>query len=473
LRRHYRYILSYITIKCYPLKRTKYAYRYIINYTTKGLKRYGNKAINKITYGLILLSSLLYSQVDVDGGIRLRFEYLNNMNEKYYGNNPKVGKSDDSYLLTRLQLGLTYVFDEQWKAKISFQDARALGWGFNNSDWYNKEFEQDNNPQRDYFELHQTYLQYQNKNVTVCVGRQKIAYGDNRVFGPGEWKNAGKWIWDAIKISLRKEDNFLDFFYGATMLHVPNRLSLEHRHGYYGGGMYGHYVYRKTAAIEPIFAYKQNEKPNEIYNALKSYYVGGRFYDTDLYGYFYDMTYLKSFGDYIKLDKTTVNIEGEGVHVDGGYHFKSLNTKIGLGYTYASGDNPNTTKRETFDGAFGASDKYYGRLNLMSWSNLKDYELFIVNRPMPKIKVKIEYHRFYADEPGDKWKSYMIASMRNDHYGDEIDTVTTYNYCQNINLMLGISYFMSGDYITEASTKNNFITNGNAFGFFSQLQYKF
>ena len=56
---------------------------------------------------------------------------------------------------------------------------------------------------------------------------------------------------------------------------------------------------------------------------------------------------------------------------------KSLNLKIGLGYTYASGDDPNTSKRETFDGAFGASDKYYGRLNLMSWSNLKDYELFI------------------------------------------------------------------------------------------------
>ncbi len=431
------------------------------------------KSINGITCGLLLSSSLLYSQVDVDGEIRLRFEYFNNMNEKYYGTHPKVGKSNDSYLLTRLRLGLTYQFDEQWKAKISLQDARALGWGFDNSDWYNKEFGQEHNPQRDYLELHQTYLQYQNKDITASIGRQKIAYGDNRVFGPGEWKNSGKWVWDAVKISLKEESNFLDFFYGGTMLHDPNRLSLEHRHGYYGGGVYGHYAYRKTAAIEPIFAYKQNEKTNEIYTALESYYVGLRLYDTDLYGYFYDMTYLKSFGDYTKLDKTTVDIDGVGVHIDGGYHLKSLKTKVGLGYTYASGDNPKTSKRETFDGAFGASDKYYGRLNLMSWSNIKDYELFTVIKPMPKTKVKIEYHKFYADEPTNKWKSYTIASMQNDHYGDEIDIVTTYHYRQNINLMLGLSYFNSGDFIEEASTKNSFITSDNAYGVFTQFQYKF
>ncbi len=92
---------------------------------------------------------------------------------------------------------------------------------------------------------------------------------------------------------------------------------------------------------------------------------------------------------------------------------------------------------------------------------------------MSKTKVKIEYHRFYAVEPSNKWKSYTIASMQNDHYGDEIDIVTTYQYHQNINLMLGLSYFNSGDFIEEASTKNNFITSNNAYGVFTQFQYKF
>ncbi|MCD6173441.1 MAG: alginate export family protein [Sulfurimonas sp.] len=431
------------------------------------------KLINAILCGLFFSSSLLYGQVDIDGEIRLRFEYFNNMNEKYYGTKPKIGKSNDSYLLTRLRLGLTYQFDEQWKAKISLQDTRALGYELNNNDWYNKEFGQEHNPQKDYLELHQTYLQYQNKNIIVSIGRQKIAYGDNRVFGPGEWKNAGKWVWDAVKISLKEKSNFLDFFYGRTMLHDPNRLSFEHKHGYYGGGIYGHYEYRKSAAIEPIFAYKQNEKNNEIYTAIENYYAGLRLYDTNLYGYFYDMTYLKSFGEYTKLYKMTIDIDGVGVHIDGGYHLKSLNTKLGLGYTYASGDNPNTSKRETFDGAFGASDKYYGRLNLMSWSNLKDYELFAVIKPMPKSKIKIEYHKFYADEPNNKWKSYTITSIQNDHYGDEIDIVTTYQYCQNIKLMLGLSYFNNGDFIEEASTKNSFITSDNTYGVFTQFQYKF
>ncbi|MDQ1326403.1 MAG: hypothetical protein QG564_1528 [Campylobacterota bacterium] len=424
-------------------------------------------------FALLLSQSFLWADLQFDGETRLRFEYFNNMNEKFYGSAPKLGESDDGCLFTRLRLGMTYQFDEQWTARLSMQDSRVLGWGFEDQDWYNKEFMQEHNPQKDTLELYETYLQYATPHLTLKAGRQKITYGDGRVFGPGEWKNSGKWIWDAVKVSFKDEGDFLDFFYGGTMLHEPDEFSLDHRHGYYGGGMYGHYAYGKTGAIEPIFAYKENKTANENYRSLQSYYAGARMYDTDLYGYFYDMTCLKSFGEYTKLDATAVDIDGFGFHLDGGYHFKGLYTKLGLGYTYASGNDPDTLEHETFDAAFGASDVYYGRLNLMSWSNLKDYEIFAIIEPLPKTNIKLEYHAFYADEPSAKWMSYTIPSMQSDKYGDEIDIVVAHQYSPSVHFLAGIGYFKSGDFIKEAGLNDTSITDDDAYGLFTQVSYKF
>ncbi len=422
---------------------------------------------------LLLVASSLYAEFDYEGQVRLRYESFDNMNEKYYGTNPKVGEAHDSYLMTRVQLGLIYNFNDNWSAKVSMQDARVIDWGFKSSDWYNREFGQVNSTQTDFFELGKTYLEYKNANVTVTAGRQSISYGDLRAFGPGEWKNSGKWIWDAIKVSLKEGENFLDFFYGATMLHDPDDFSLNHRHGYHGAGVYGHYVYKKGAALEPILAYKINDKKNEVYNSLEGYYAGARAYDKDLYNFFYDMTYIKSFGDYTKVTNESVSIDGVGYHVEGGYSFKEINTKVGAAYSYASGDNPNTQANENFDAVFGASDKYYGRLNLMQWQNIKDYELFSVFIPNPQTNIKIEYHKFYAQQQSNKWLSYEISSMQNDHYGDEIDIFATYNYSKNIDLLFGVGYFISGGYIKEAMSKNSYITDENAFGLVAQFTYSF
>lgn len=431
------------------------------------------RLISAVSCGVVLLSSLVYSNADVGGELRLRFESYDNMNEKYYGSNPKLGESKDSYLMTRLRVGAKYKIDDHWSTKVSMQDARVLGWGFENSDWYNKEFGQEHNTQVDEFELYQTYLQYKSEGTTVTVGRQNITYGDKRVYGPGEWKNSGKWVWDVVKVSYKDDQDFLDVFYGGTMLHDANKFSLNHRHGYWGGGLYGHHVLRKTGAIEPILAYKENKHANENYDALKSCYIGARVYDTDFNNFFYDLLYVKSFGDYTNVDLSQSDIDGVGYHIETGYSIKPIKTKVGMGYTYASGDNPNTKANETFDSVFGASDLYYGRLNLMQWNNLKDQEVFAVYKPNTDTKIKAEYHKFYADEQSNKWLSYKIASMQNDHYGDEFDIIGTYNYNKDIIYLLGAGYFMSGDYIKEASTKNANITDNNAIGIFAQINYKF
>jgi hypothetical protein len=83
------------------------------------------------------------------------------------------------------------------------QDSRALGWSLRNSRYpdlfkIRKTGTQTPyytmNPNEEFFEIYDAYLEYNQilKDLTVKLGRQKIFYGDSRIFGPGEWGNTGR-----------------------------------------------------------------------------------------------------------------------------------------------------------------------------------------------------------------------------------------------------------------------------------------
>jgi hypothetical protein len=413
----------------------------------------------------------LMADLSFDSELRLRYESFHGANDKFYGENPKIGKANNDYLLTRIRVGINYQVDDSLLLRVSLQDSRVLGWGFESEDWYNKEFNQKNNAQEDYLELHETYVQKNWDSYELKVGRQKMAFGDNRIFGPGEWKNSGKWIWDVAKVTYKKDKNFISFFYGATMLHDEEKFSLSHRHGYYGYGAYSHLELDKKLLIEPMLFCKKNTKINEKYNSLRAYYAGLRVYG-DIGNFYYDTTYVNEFGKRENLEGVKLDIDAFAFTGLIGYKVNE-NLKVGLEYALASGDNKDTQKIERFDGAFGASDKYYGRMNLMQLANLRDYQIFGIYNFAKKFKSKLEYHRFHADQTADTWKAYTISGIDSRHYGDEIDLVTTYKHNKALSFQLGLSYFTSGDYITQASTKNQYITDDNAYSFFTQVQYRF
>ncbi len=412
-------------------------------------------------------------KLSFDGEVRLRYEKMDGFNAKAYGDTVTSGESHDGFVLSRIRLGMTYNYNPYLLFKISIQDARAFEWGFNDSDWYNREFGMKNNPQKDHLEIYHTYVQLSNINglpLVITIGRQKMSYGDNRVFGPGEWGNAGKWVWDAAKFSLSKGDHFVDIFYGGSMLHDPNEFSLSHRWGYEGLGIYGHYAWTK-GGIEPILAYKHNDNGNASYQSLKHYYAGFRVYDDDVAGFFYNGTLIRQLGEQVTVSGVKRDVDAYGWHLDAGYGFKMFGekAKMGAAYSYATGDDKSTQDIERFDSVFGASDNFYGRMNLMQWSNLKDAEIFFIFSPIKNLKIKTEYHRFKIEDKGDKWGQYVNGVLVNeDHLGDEFDIVATYDHTKKFQLQAGYGHFWPGDFV-EA----NIPTGRSSDWFFLQTDLKF
>lgn len=427
-------------------------------------------------------------------GIRLRYEFQHNFNQKFYGDDPGKGTANDGFLLGRFRAGLDWRPTENIHLALWGQHATAWDAAMPDSAFYSGTFRTDNNPNKDYWELYTTYLEVTNLldlPLSLKAGRQLITYGNCRIFGPGQWGNTGRWIWDAVKLSWKFQRGFLDVFYGQTMLHEVRRFSPKHRHGFEGAGFYAHIDLVREPffiALEPTAFTKRDRHHNytgekKDYDRradgtrvwfkkegdIDSWYAGGRIYGRDIFGFDFDATFLQEQNDFADDD-----LRACGYHVMLGYHVPmAWKPFVTLEYSYASGDsNPNDGDHETFQGAFGARDKMYGRMNLFHWRNLRDIEAGLTLKPCRGLKMKISYHKFLLAERRDAWylnsKAYRDPTGRSgDDVGRELDILATCTMFKNHTLMAGWGHFWP-----DAFAKN-MASSKQANWIFLQWEYTF
>ncbi|NLC70213.1 MAG: alginate export family protein [Desulfuromonadaceae bacterium] len=413
--------------------------------------------------------------------LRARYEFQNSFNQKFYGDNPAAGKEHDGFLLGRLRAG----FDWRPTEKIHFalwgQNAEAWDSEMPDSAFYNGTFDRIHHPNKDRLELFDAFVDIKDifdTGLGIKAGRQRIFYGDNRVFGPGAWGNSGLWIWDAVKLSWVFDRGFVDLFYGRTMLHQVNQFSLHHRHGYESFGAYAHLdVLKKQPVrlfIEPMIftktdrhdSYKGETGPE--LDELDSWYWGGRIH-AGAKGFEADGTYLRQEGDF-----GPDSLDAYGYHVMLAYTLPVVwEPRLEVAYSYASGDSdPTDGKRETFDGAFGAKDMMYGRMNMFSWSNLQDLEASLTVKPYKWLKIKGEAHQFKLADSRDGWslnpKLYRDKTgASGKEVGKEVDLVVTCKYFKDHTLMAGFGYFWPDEFARKVAS------DVEASWVFLQWEYKF
>ena len=412
---------------------------------------------------LTLISQILLSQGDLTGikfdlSVRYRFEVWNGMNAKNYGDdNPEaIGSLNDKILLQRIIPGVTYL-SQKITASFHIQDSRAFGWSLQDnkypdlfkirktgteSPYYTM------NPQEEYFEIYDLYLEYKNlfKNITVKAGRQKVFYGDYRILGPGDWGNTGRWTWDAIKISYKNGDNFIDIFGGGTKIHDPLKISIPFTNTeFWGGGLYSHFHLTNWLDAEPFYAMKTEGSADYINTqSINRNWYGIRFVNSGKQDIIYDLTYTREFGS-----ENGKRINAYGYFIKAGYRFNSLPTVpvLSLRYTYASGGKKSDDIIHTFDPAFGASDKYYGWMNIVQWSNLSDPEIVLELFPFKKkMWVEIKYNRYNIPVPDDVTilNTMKIKSGKH-HLGDETDLFIRYQPYKKWQFTGAIGWFNPGD----------------------------
>jgi len=415
-----------------------------------------------------MVEAVRAGELSFDGQVRERFETLDGLNKKAYGNHSidatgkTKGDSDDRLLLQRIIAGFTYKQNEHISYHLHMYDARVWGWSLDHNDFVKNRNTADEyvmDPNEEYFELHDANIEINDffiNRLSAKLGRQTIWYGDKRIFGPGGWGNSIGWLWDAGRFSYKKQGNFIDAWYGQTKTKDPYSFSMFHRHAYQGVGLYSHYRITRDGAIEPFFAWKNNLF-HHVTLEENLYYYGARLYEEDFHGLNCDFTYVGENGD---IGDNTVAAYGYVAKV--GYRFKNIPMRpnIVLGRVFASGDsNPGDSTIRTFTRPFGSTaGEHYGRMDIMFWSNLVDNQVNLYLDPVEKVHVKLAYHNFFLDEPEDTWSYYKYKNLPGNsytHLGEEFDFQLKYDYSRSLAFQFIYAYFDAGDFVTHNVEDND------------------
>ena len=412
-------------------------------------------------------------RLDVGGSVRLRYEYRSDFSQQRYADRRTADLRRDGFLLQRTRLELTVRFAEEARAFVQLQDARAYGSDFRKDDFpvviHSCPFW---NP----LDLRQAYLEWRHIGGTplgVKIGRQAIFYGDNRIWGPGEWGNVGRYAWDAVKLILDTEVAEVHAIAASRVRFDPHGFD-EHNHRLDAFGAYAmvkHLPFRLD-----LFWVGKRTRPDMVVNA-KGATVD---LDTHTCGFHLDGKAGRwDFGGtlaHTRGDRDGLDVDAWGANARLGYTFDHpWQPRLGVEFSYASGDDdPTDGDWQTFDGVFGAIDRVYGRINFFSWMNLEDYQASFSLQPVKKAKVSVDYHFFRLDEARDGWYWCSGRAARQDAtggsgstVGHEIDLIVSYRHSQHLRFMAGYARFFPGTFIERTGP------SPDADWAFVQAQYTF
>lgn len=449
------------------------------------LTRYRFKCFQLILPVILTGTGIAFSQEQksfswaFDGDIRYRFEKWNNMNAMSYGNPPEIGSPGDYILMQRIIAGTTIRANNHFTVSAHLQDSRAFGWSLASAkepDAFKIHPENSAepfytmNPQEEFFDLYDASIRIDSifQLLSIIAGRQKIAYGDYRVFGPGSWGNTGRWNWDAVNLIVERQRWKGSVWYGGTKIHDPRKTYLPFTNTeYYGGGIHLQFRPSGFTGVDFYMAHKHQGRADFIRNkSINRNWAGFRIYNPESSSMKYEASYTREFGM-----ENQSRLNGSGLFLLTGLQWRQLNWKpcITFRYSLATGNDPETVMNEKFDPVFGAGDRYYGWMNMVKWTNLDDREIMLELYPVDGMRIEFKYNRFRIPQPeGTVVNGNIIMPPGKKHLGDEVDLFAKYDFNENWQFVSVLGYFIMQDGQTVLDAEP-----GNAFLVSLQVLYRF
>jgi len=391
-------------------------------------------------------------QLDIGGSIRLRSEYQKDFNAQRFADTRGQTYREDGFLLQRTRLDFNLHLAEETRLYAEIQDARAYDSDFSEDDFF------ANNPYWNDADLRQAYIEWYHVGDSPLgfkIGRQTIFYGDNRIWGPGEWGNVGRYTWDAAKAIVDLPFAETHFIFANRVRYEPHHFDQSDHHL----DAYGIYTMVKNLPFTlDLFWVGKNTRPDLVVNA-----AGDRLeLDTHTLGFYADGKVGKHW-DYAATLAHTIgehnseSVDAWGANTRLGYTFDApWEPRLGGEFSYGSGDSlPGQGDFETFDGAFGAVDiLYYGRMNLFCWMNIQDYQASFSLKPTQRLKLFADWHLFRLDSSTDAWYYVNGQAQRQDLtgrsgsiVGQELDFMLNYKVTDRWQMMAGYSHFFPGQFV--------------------------
>jgi hypothetical protein len=289
---------------------------------------------------------------------------------------------------------------------------------------------------------------------TVRLGRQELAFGEQRLVGHVSWLNAAR-SFDGARVTLRTKTATVDAF-AASVVRI---LDDEFDKSGAGNRFYGLYAVTSRlvpkAAVEPYVFVKQDE--NQRLEAgttgdLTITTAGSRLAGTA--GIEYDAEGVVQTGS-IGTDTLTTWALHTRVRTPAG----RLGMRVLAEYNTASGDaDPNDGNRGTFDHLYPTPHDKYGLADQVGWKNIHHMRVGFDFSPLRGWPVSAGYHQWWLAQnrdglynAGGTLVARVPAGAASRHVGQELDVQVTHALTPQLQLAAGYAQILPGKFLEEAT----------------------
>jgi hypothetical protein len=372
-------------------------------------------------------------------------------------------RNQDGYWLGRLRLNATILPNQPVRFFVQAQDARA----------FDKTTGGLLTPLRDTFDLRQAYGEF-GTTTSVRVGRQELAFGEERLIGGLNWLNNAR-SFDGGRLTIKRPGVQVDAFAASVVTIQPDVFDKS------GGGnaLYGTYVSFSTLlprhAVEPFFFWRQSRGVAAELGGtatLRQATTGLRMAGKLPTSLDYSAEVALQTGS-VGLDSITAWASHSLV----GRTFAgaALTPRLFAEINHASGDaKARDGTRGTFDQLYPTGHDKLGFADQVGWRNINHARTGVELRPSSKWQVNGSYHSFWLASATDAVYSASGAPVARStagtagrYVGQEVDVHTAYNYSPQLRIAAGFARLMPGTFLRNT-------TPGHAYNYpFVMVTYAF
>jgi hypothetical protein len=396
---------------------------------------------------------------------------------------------DDSALLQRLRVGFDWRPQPGFALTLEAQDSRTF---FDSPGGpATREFVEPDNP----LDLRLAYLAWSPAALdgwTLTLGRQVLAFGDQRLVGGFEWSNLAR-TFDAGRATWKSGNLTLDAFAGMVTLHESREFDPPDDDDWFGGL---HAAWREVAGGElslylfgrakgdvkasSVFTSAANQEegnpaPEGDHATLGARWAGPLPWDgwdlrLEAAGQAGTLRNPAGFGSTLggrELETGGQDLLAGALHVQVGRGFAAAawQPRVFAEYNFASGDgDPGDGDSRTFQNLFPTNHYHYGTLDRFAWQNIHDLALGVKALPVDGLTLELAGHAFWLADTNDVWRfagqgpvggagryGRALAGDPGSQVGYEIDLTARYAPHPRWALEGGYAYFFAGDYIRDTS----------------------
>jgi hypothetical protein len=446
--------------------------------------------------------------------------------------NSKTNTRDDAGLLERLRLGLKlgptdwFIFYAQMEdSRTFFDDSNSIATKPAASG-SQREFLTNNDPAA----LRQAYIQFNkafDEPLSFQIGRQVLAYGDERLVGAYDWDNNSR-VFDATRMRYQTADYAVDAFAGYLVPHQSDDFDVPETHDLFTG-LYAttalvpdvasdyYFFWRSKSKVDPITSFTNAANQTEGDPAPDGDYatMGTRWKSKPgaFLGWDFGCEGALQVGTIVNpLGGTATQLSGQTIdtgrqdllagmsHAEVGYTVKSDWTpRVFTSFDYGSGSgNPNSGTSNTFQNLYPTNHPLYGIMDRFSLQNMYQATVGVIAKPLDNLTVRLDYHNNWLVSTEDEWRyanqtpvgpssqspagtttgtgGYAARYAKalkvdpSNYMGSEVDLIATYAVNKWCKLQVGGAHFFAGDYIRETAPTQE--TDDANFAY-SQVQFDF